>query len=181
MAFEIEIRIPINNKKRILDALYSKNFVLIKCTEQYDKVFQKLKKTDSGKIEELLFRIREESQKYIVTFKKIINKTDVIEYESLIGDPRSMEKIILENEYNIYAFIKKRRVFGKVDNINICLDEVEGLGCFLEAELIINDYENKKSAKSILLNFIESLGCDIKDISDKRYHTMIHELKFGGK
>lgn len=179
MSYEIEVKIPINNKEHLLNELVTKNFIINKSTEQLDKVFRKVETDSFENTNELLFRIRLESGVYSLTFKRVINFTDVIEFESSIGNPNAMENIILNNGFREYAYIKKKRLKGKINDINVCIDEVDELGDFLEVELIINDYESHEKAKMVLYHFLASLGFDLGKICEKRYHTMIHELQCG--
>ena len=56
----------------------------------------------------------------------------------------------------------------------MCLDNVEGLGKFIEVEKMINQ-ENEKETQKNLIDFIKSLGIDEQDIITKGYDTLIYE------
>lgn len=52
------------------------------------------------------------------------------------------EDLLAKNNFEVLASVEKeRRVFGD-GNINITFDQVKGLGCFVEAEIILSDQKD---------------------------------------
>ncbi|MDE5630372.1 MAG: hypothetical protein K2I70_02115, partial [Bacilli bacterium] len=74
-----------------------------------------------------------------------------------------------------WVSVNKIRRYSKFENVNICMDEVERLGFFIELELLIDD-TMKKDYESVLLDYANSLGIDTTRRINSHYDTMISEL-----
>lgn len=72
----------------------------------------------------------------------------------------------------IYPVIKQREYFNK-DKITVCIDQVEHLGNFFELEIIVENELEKNAALEQLLELLEELGYQKKDIITKSYLSML--------
>lgn len=71
--------------------------------------------------------------------------------------------------------VNKKRIHSNYKGFNLCIDEVERLGTFIEIELLIEkeddvDYENQ------IINVAKELGIPLENRVDSHYDTMIAEL-----
>lgn len=167
MAYEIEIKAFIGDKHHIMSVLTDKGCIWGETRRQHDEVYHMQN-------QEIFFRIRSENNKNLLTFKKIIDNLEVVEYESEIGNCEEVKRMILALGFEEYVIINKERTTGKLDEFNICLDEVESLGNFIEAEKIIEDESKRKSTKRELAQFLLSLGINEEQVCNMRYHTMLY-------
>lgn len=72
--------------------------------------------------------------------------------------------------------MNKKRRYSKYNDCNICMDEVEKLGFFVELELLI-EQENDCDYEKQLLDLARELGIDINSRINSHYDTMISEIK----
>jgi adenylate cyclase class 2 len=74
-----------------------------------------------------------------------------------IDDPSAMEDVLLSLGFCRFAIVKKRRAKYSYEDMTIAVDDVEGLGRFVEVECIAgSDWEKKRDS---VLSLISTLGC----------------------
>lgn len=118
-------------------------------------------------------RIREDkiNKKNLWEYHEPIDRFCAKEYETQIADA-AMAKFILEKlGYEKEAVIDKIRHKYRLGNLNIDVDQVKGLGNFIEVEIM-----NGKKTESLkkIFSFYDKLGVDKKDlVPDMRYLDMI--------
>ncbi|MDO4419259.1 MAG: class IV adenylate cyclase [Ruminococcus sp.] len=175
--YEVEIKAYLDNKEEIIQKLILLGCIWDKKIKQYDIIYRLNDTLDSN---EIYMRIRHEnSTRPILTFKKILNSFEVIEYETVIDNSDELKKMLQLIGFKEYAIINKSRQVGIIGEITICLDDVEGLGAFIEVEKKVENSHERECTLSDLKNFIFSLGINSKQLCNKRYHTMINEQKGG--
>ena len=72
-------------------------------------------------------------------------------------------------------YVSKKRTKCKYEDMEICLDEIDGLGSFVEVEKMTNEDDTQKIRKE-LFEFLKTLGIKEEDQVQKGYATMIYEL-----
>ena len=177
MAYEIELKVLLEDKDVVLEALRKRGCIWEKPKRQCDKIYYKKDYTDLRTKKDIFLRIRNEDNNSILTFKQILNDLEVVEFESVIGSPSEIAKMIPFLGFEEYVSINKMRTSGKLNNLTICFDAVEDLGYFLEIEIIVEQNEERERAKQELQSFLLSLGISPEQICKKRYHTMLYELQ----
>jgi adenylate cyclase class 2 len=60
------------------------------------------------------------------------------------------------------ATVTKNRVFYKVGAVTVSVDEVEGVGSFVEFEQIVESRDSVEPVRDMLLNLTQKLGLDPK-------------------
>lgn len=132
---EIEIKVRVQDKKALEDSLRGAGIVLSEPIKQHDVVYGKPGSLDNAPGANWL-RIRTENDsKVVFTLKQsVVGHLDSIEHELEVSDAVEMEAIIQLLGFELYSDITKIRQKCKVGDIEICLDEVPGLGTFIEAE-----------------------------------------------
>lgn len=109
-----------------------------------------------------VLRIREQMGRTVFTLKKNrSNDLDCIEKEVEVSSKKELEEIILLLDYEKTVEVHKKRQRGKYKDYEICLDEVEGLGFFIEVEKI-SDEDGEKVQRE-LFDFLKQLGVKDKD------------------
>ena len=95
------------------------------------------------------------------------------EYETSVEHPAEMIKIFELLGYNpVEPIVIKDRTVYVNGSITACLDRVEGLGDFLELE-IITDKDTKNDALNRLWAMLEALGYNRDDTTTVSYLTML--------
>lgn len=173
MAREIEIKVRLQDKSATLAALAGLGVDLSEPKKQHDVVYAwpGVKDNAPGSV---WLRIRTENDK-IHTFtlkKQHIGSLDSIEHETNVEDPKELGSIITEMGYELYSDLTKIRQKGKHGDIEVCVDEVPGLGSFIEAELIMEHDSDHDEVVKQLWDFMEELGLDKKDEEHKGYDEM---------
>lgn len=175
MAYEIEIKVRLENMDTIINKLAQKGCVWISQNRQYDKIYSQKNKNINSEV--IFMRIRHENNEDILNLKQIVDSTEVVEFESFIGSPDEIEKMINLIGFEEYITVDKIRLKGRLNDISICVDDVKRLGFFLEIEKIVKSKDECDRTKIMLQNLLISLGIGLEQICNKRYHTMLYELK----
>ncbi|MDQ3093950.1 MAG: class IV adenylate cyclase [bacterium] len=170
---EIEIKARVADKEALFIRLNELGFELSKPVKQHDVVFGWPGAMDSV-VGSVWLRIRTENDtKSIFTLKKsIVGHLDSIEHETVVEDVDELEKIIIEMGYELYSDLTKIRQKAKQGNIEICLDELEGLGSFIEAEKIMERDSDHDEVVAELWELFEKLGLSNEDEVHEGYDVL---------
>ncbi len=108
-------------------------------------------------------RIRERGGKVLFTLKQPQkNNLDRIEREVEVSDAAEMREAIILMGYREGVRVVKRRRQGRCGGYEICLDDVERLGPFIEVEKIAGNEDGEKVQEE-LFAFLEELGVARED------------------
>ncbi len=108
-------------------------------------------------------RIRTETKngitRQIFTLKKsVTNQMDSIEHETEINDALELAAIIKHLGFTPYSDLTKSRQKARMGDIELCIDRVEGLGDFVEAEKLTEDDADYDAVAEELWQILESFG-----------------------
>lgn len=176
MSYEVELKVKIENYADMLEVLNQRGCIWEKTVRQSDRIYYQPSRQNTSGERDLFFRIRSENGRHILTLKQILDSTEVVEYESLIGNEKEVEKMLYLLQFEDYVTVAKTRKTGAVGDITICMDEVDQLGCFMEVEKVVASDGEREKARKELNGFLEELGTGKGQVCDKRYHTMMREL-----
>jgi adenylate cyclase, class 2 len=112
------------------------------------------KKTDEA------FRIRHSALGTFMTYKgpKIGEKTKTrFEIETPVASADEMDLILARLGFEIAGEVVKKRDIYKLSDITVCLDTVNGLGHFVELEII---GEDKDKSEELIFKLADKLGLD---------------------
>lgn len=137
MAIEVEIRFVVKEPEQCRLRLREVSR-LVGTKDQVDEYFEHPCRTFIGKNFKEYLRVRTTDGKASLEYHQCIieenRKSHTIEKESEIRDPATIKQILLDLGFKTSVIIKKRRETFETDKFIICLDEVKGLGNFLEIE-----------------------------------------------
>jgi adenylate cyclase class 2 len=95
----------------------------------------------------------------IFTLKKDNGRRmDSTEYELQIADAKAMEQIVRAMGYELYTTMTKTRQKAKIGEVEVCLDKIEGLGTFVEAEIMTHTNDNHAKVVTKLWDALQQLG-----------------------
>lgn len=156
---EIEIKARVEDKQSLLTALKNKNVELSEPIKQHDVVFG-IPGTQDNAPDSVWLRIRTENDiKTIFTLKKQhAGGLDSIEHETEVADPKELEAIILAMGYELYSDLTKTRQKAVYQDVEICVDEVDRLGVFIEAEKLTDIDADGQLVANELWQHLESFG-----------------------
>ncbi len=189
---EVEIKLPVADFPKTKRDLEQLGFVRGKWVTESDlyfnSVWHDLKKGD----EALRIRTCEDlisgNPRTVITYKG--PKLDTVsmtrtELETEVMDASICEKILRALGFTMcYPVIKKRHYFSRIINqsgqpepweITACLDQVEGLGDFLELEILVSKEEHREMALSIMEQVLADLGYAMEDTTRISYLSMLQK------
>lgn len=174
---EIEVKAKLKDPDFMMNKLKDLGCEFSEPIVQKDKIF--LEKNEdflNVNSERNVFRIREQNGKFILTLKKAqSNELDCIERETVIEDAEQIKDMLTYLGYKEFVRYSKKRKKCKYKEYEICLDEVDELGTFIEVERMSEDDASKIQEE--LLKFLLSLGIEKEDMIVKGYDTMIFKQK----
>lgn len=138
---EVEVKAWLKNRQAVEQFLAKLGCELSSPISQKDRVFISREITfNQIRPGTNVLRLRDEDGKIIFTFKQPgVVQLQKLEHEVTVSDAEEMTRILEHlGYYQVTAFNKVRQKckFGKYE---ICLDEVEGLGSFIEVEQLVAD------------------------------------------
>jgi len=161
---EIEVEVAFDNtKEEVMKVLSKYEFVgekEITDIYYYDPERDNLKPESDLRLSET-FRLRKKDNKCLITYKKqhFEGKLWVYsdEYETEVKDYETVKIIIsMLGLVPLITVHNKRRIY-KYKDFEIELEDVEGLGCFIEVEKLSNSEKDEMLIKEEIRDFIRSL------------------------
>ncbi len=176
MRKEIEVKAKLNNAEDVINKLKELGCVLSESVSQHDTIFvdDNYGVFDEFQPDKNLLRIRETGSKFVLTLKQPkSNEQDAIEHETEIQDASEMKEILQHMGLHEAVQVHKMRRKTHYNDWEICLDEVEGLGSFIEVEKIADD-PNIESVQNELFDFLKSLGIKPENRVTNGYDTLVY-------
>ena len=169
---EVEIKLPLFRRsvtERTLTAFGFKPGNLVKESDFYfTSDFHDFMKTDDN------FNTRETAS--FLTYKGA--KLDTVsttrkELETRIDDAETTREILISLGYKrLYPVTKLRQYYHK-GMMTACVDQVEGLGSFLELEILVNTLEEKENALQSIEALLLDMGSSLRETTRKSYLAML--------
>ena len=104
-------------------------------------------------------RLRSVDGQHTFTLKRPAENTlSCEEYETVVADREQMHQAIQAMGFYPTVRITKVRRSAAVDGLVLCVDEVHGLGAFLELERMVPDDGSGEVVQDELASFVASLG-----------------------
>jgi adenylate cyclase class 2 len=174
---ETEIRAKVSDLKKIADKITSLGGKFISKEQQTDKVFGRPEDLDEDhQIIDGHFssRIRQKSGKISFDFKEIKRGQSGIDISAPINSIETGIKLLTALDFEEAFTVSKVRDLYKLKDFEICLDQVERLGSFVEIEWV-GDGENYSQALQdceLLLKEIDSSAI----LETRKYGDLMQEL-----
>jgi predicted adenylyl cyclase CyaB len=89
-------------------------------------------------------------------------------------DPQNLKRV-LELAYGIRGVVKKTRYLYLVGQTRIHLDDVEGLGQFMELEVVLEDGQSDAEGQKIAEELMNALGVERTDLIDGAYMDLLQK------
>jgi adenylate cyclase, class 2 len=122
-------------------------------------------------------RLRTVQGRHYFTLKQPAgNAQDCLEYETQVADRQAMHHAALHMGYRPTVRIVKTRRTATLEDCSLCIDEVDGVGEFLELERMASDHVDAQIIQADLAAFVSSLG--IAAIrTDQTYDSLVHAVQ----
>ncbi|MCR4277598.1 MAG: class IV adenylate cyclase [Candidatus Berkelbacteria bacterium] len=178
---EIEVKARVTNPGLLFARLGSLGIKLSEPTYQHDLIFspKDLEEITIFKPDTNFLRIRKENNQAVLALKRSgVNELAVQTEETAVVDPDALTRILEALEYKLSVEVKKQRQKADYHGIEICVDEVEDLGTFIELEELSVTDNNPEETQNKLFKFLQRLGVTEADRVTQGYDTLV-ALKFG--
>lgn len=90
------------------------------------------------------------------------------------SDPENLKRV-LELAYGIRGVVKKTRYLYLVGQTRVHLDDVEGLGQFMELEVVMREGQEDAEGQEIAEGLMTSLGVERSDLLEGAYMDLIEK------
>jgi len=88
------------------------------------------------------------------------------------SDPENLKRV-LELAYGIHGVVKKIRYLYLVGQTRVHLDDVQGLGQFMELEVVMREGQGDAEGQGIAEDLMASLGVERGDLIDGAYMDLL--------
>ena len=82
------------------------------------------------------------------------------EYEFAVDDGNAARQLLTALGWQEIVTVDKVRLESKTEDYTICIDEVAGLGLFIELEILTKDSADVKNIQQQMCNFLKNLNID---------------------
>ena len=180
MAVEVEVKLPVCDRTGLIAKLNGCGFKRGKSVFESDTYYL-AEHHDFVKLDEAL-RVRtvidrdSGEEKAFITFKgsKMDSQTaSRTELETYVADGKVMQIILERIGFTAVLPLEKERVHYLRDDVTVCADEVAGLGCYMEIEVIAADESEKEAAVKKVADVIVELGMKESDVITDSYLEML--------
>lgn len=180
MAIEIEVKARIKDRAALVEKLTSMSCILSEPVVQDDTVYvENIGSTEMFMINKVFLRIRViDDTKVILTAKQSKDKAarNLIkrEHEVEVSSAEEARAILTMMGYQPAVRVRKSRQTATYGNYEICVDEIEGLGSFVEVEAMGSESQALE-VQDKLWQFLYSLDISPRDKITKGYDILMLE------
>jgi len=177
---EIEVKARVGSLESIIDTLKAQGAEVTSPVTQHDVVYGQAGVDGEGDNTAPWLRIRSETKNgeetHFFTLKKsITNQMDSIEHETTVSDEKELQEIIKHLDFELFSDLTKTRQKAHINEIEICLDYIEGLGYFVEAERLTADDVDYADVVEGLWVLLESIGVSRADEVTDGYDVLMNK------
>ena len=118
-----------------------------------------------------------ELQRSLMTLK-VEGQTKLVsdEYEFAVDDGNAARQMLTVLGWQEVVTVDKVRLESKTEDYTVCIDEVVGLGLFIELEVLTEDSVDVKNIQQQMYNFLKNLNID-GELWKIPYDTSIRNLQ----
>lgn len=175
---EIEVKYRVEDLEGLLVALKSRGIELSEPVFQDDQAYAPAGwQFGDSKLGVAFLRLRTAGGRHYFTLKQPADNAQAcLEYETQVADRPAMHHAAIHMGYRPTVRIAKTRRVATVEDCSLCVDDVEGIGAFLELERMAPDEADANAVQSELIAFVSSLG--IAAIrTDQTYDSLVHAVQ----
>ena len=121
---------------------------------------------ETGELQQSLMTLKVEGQTKLVSD----------EYEFAVNDGNAARQMLTVLGWQEVVTVDKVRLESKTEDYTVCIDEVVGLGLFIELEVLTEDSVDVKNIQQQMYNFLKNLNID-GELWKIPYDTSIRNLQ----
>jgi adenylate cyclase class 2 len=185
---EVEVKAAVSDKDDLITRLAERGCILGPSITQDDRVYvRNLGSLEIYLANEDFLRLRvENDERTFFAFKKHTTRTTdpnsaPLELEVEVGSRKTMERILFLMGYQEAMWIKKVRQKGTYEGWEVCVDEVEGLGTFIELEELMDAPDTAADIQGRMEQFLDELGVSGTSNRRDRYDLLLLQQKYSSE
>lgn len=173
---EIETKYRVADAETLLTALKGVGVVMGDPVFQDDQAYAPSSwAPEQGKIGFTFARLRTQDDAHLLTTKTpLANAMECTEHETVVTDREQMHGALLALGYEPTVRIVKERRTGRSGTMGVCVDIVEGVGTFMELELVVDDDRDGLQVQTELDAWAQGLGVELERTGDT-YDTLVRQ------
>lgn len=151
---EIEKKFTIDDKDELARKLLENGFTKKKTTHQEDKYYIVAEMMNRRKT---YLRIREDllSKESRLDFHEVISELATEETEFKIDDPKKAQAVLIKLGHPLKCVVNKKREVYTQEDCTATIDEVAGLGTYLELEIEGDDSKKSSDRLTAIQNLLK--------------------------
>jgi len=172
---EVELKYRVEDLEALLVALKSRGIELSEPVFQDDQAYAPAGwRFGDSKLGVSFLRLRTVQGRHYFTLKQPAgNAQDCLEFETQVTDRQAMHQAALHMGYRPTVRIAKTRRMATLDDCSLCIDEVDGVGGFLELERLVPAHADAQAIQADLAVFVSSLGITATR-TNQTYDSLVH-------
>ncbi|MEV6602187.1 class IV adenylate cyclase [Actinoplanes sp. NPDC051346] len=163
MASEIEVKYAVPDRTALDQALAARGIELSAPVHQDDQAYAPgAWSFGDPRVGVTFVRLRTQGGRCTFTTKTpVANVLACREYETPVADREQMHHAIIAMGYRPTVRVVKQRRTAQVGRYALCVDEIEGVGAFLEVECVA-DTDDMTGVQAELASWVEGLGAPVQ-------------------
>ncbi|WP_309236673.1 class IV adenylate cyclase [Micromonospora sp. S-DT3-3-22] len=176
--YEVEVKYRISDLAAVEAALAVHGVVLSAPVIQDDQAYARVGwEYGQSKIGMPFARLRTERGRHLLTVKTpMANELSCVEHETEVADRAQMDAAIQQMGFYPTVRIRKARRTAMLGLMSLCVDEVDGIGAFLEIERMVSHGEEGERLQAELDRFALTLGVSLERATDT-YDSLIRAAR----
>lgn len=174
MKKQIEVELRASVDKTIFKKFKKTTNLLKNNSKEHDTYYRPLTPNQV----DWVVRIRKKDNTYYLTFKSnqqfgegAWNEVNILITKDLA---KKMHDFFISNNFFIDAEVIKDRITYNQKNMEVNIDKIQGLGIFVEAEILVSE-DKVAQAQTTIKSYFKSLGITEDSIIKKGYVTLMKE------
>ena len=178
---EVEVKIKVSQLSQFKEYCESAGFQFSSPVTQVDEVYvDRAHAKHFGVTDKLrtatFIRLRTSEHKNSITVKqRLSGELDCLERQWEVGTFNDTKELLDGLSFQKLVTVKKARRIAANNDFNVCLDEVEGLGQFIEVEKLCSQDINLDLVQKEIKGFIEKSNIEIESYVTEGYDTLLYK------
>ncbi|MEV4642811.1 CYTH domain-containing protein [Actinoplanes sp. NPDC049548] len=164
MSGEVEVKYRVIDPEVLHKALAARGIELSPPSVQDDQAYAPCSwSAGESRIGVTFVRLRAQDGRCTFTTKTPVdNVLACVEHETVVDDRDQMHQAIMAMGYVPTVRFRKTRRTAAADSYALCVDEVDGLGAFLEVEALTRDTDDMARVQRELAAWVDALGVAVE-------------------
>lgn len=119
-------------------------------------------------------RVRTSGDSSSITLKrKLVETGDMVEIETAVASATVAGQILSSLGLTLVTDVEKTRRTALILGVEVCVDQVRGLGTFIELELLARDEKEAERSRTLLQELAEKLGLSDDWVEQRKYDELL--------